>query len=199
MEYKIKPKPTKYNGVQFRSRLEAKWAAFFDILKWPWLYEPVDLGEWSPDFIISGAATLLVEVKPILQFHEETAGKVERGVGVWGKMHVGEWVDGLLLGIGPRYDDPCGPSIGWLTESFFNIKEDPDQWGVDWGNGMFGCWVDKNPSGRTGICHDTQSFRDRISGGYDGGCFGEKRLDLRPEIEAAWALATNKVQWHKGK
>lgn len=60
MEYKIKPKPTKYNGVQFRSRLEAKWAAFFDILKWPWLYEPVDLGEWSPDFIsrLQGSVTV---------------------------------------------------------------------------------------------------------------------------------------------
>jgi len=57
MKYEIEAKPTVYNGVQFRSRLEAKWAAFFDELRWRWAYEPVDLGEWSPDFIISGAAS----------------------------------------------------------------------------------------------------------------------------------------------
>ncbi|MEA2669684.1 MAG: hypothetical protein QOJ33_2618, partial [Chloroflexota bacterium] len=28
--------PTTYDGVNFRSRLEAKWAAFFDLLGWRW-------------------------------------------------------------------------------------------------------------------------------------------------------------------
>jgi hypothetical protein len=44
--------PTIYNGVQFRSRLEAKWAAFFDLLGWHWHYEPLDLDGWIPDFLI---------------------------------------------------------------------------------------------------------------------------------------------------
>jgi hypothetical protein len=44
--------PTTYNGVQFRSRLEAKWAAFFDLLGWRWHYEPLDLDGWIPDFLI---------------------------------------------------------------------------------------------------------------------------------------------------
>jgi len=30
--YTIPAIPTRYNGVNFRSRLEAKWAAFFDLL-----------------------------------------------------------------------------------------------------------------------------------------------------------------------
>lgn len=56
--------PTKYNGVNFRSRLEARWAAFFDLLKWEWEYEPIDLNGWIPDFKIKGAVDILVEVKP---------------------------------------------------------------------------------------------------------------------------------------
>lgn len=47
---RYKPHPTRYNGVEFRSRLEARWAAFFDILGWEWRYEPVDLEGWTPDF-----------------------------------------------------------------------------------------------------------------------------------------------------
>lgn len=31
---------TIYNGVLFRSKLEAQWAAFFDKNRMPWLYEP---------------------------------------------------------------------------------------------------------------------------------------------------------------
>jgi hypothetical protein len=52
-------------GVNFRSRLEARWAAFFDAVGWPWQYEP-DLGldRWIPDFLITSGAGLLVEVKP---------------------------------------------------------------------------------------------------------------------------------------
>jgi len=50
MKYNIKAHPTTYNGTQFRSRLEARWAAYFDLAGWDWEYEPVDLNGWSPDF-----------------------------------------------------------------------------------------------------------------------------------------------------
>ena len=101
MNYSIEAKPTVFGGEQFRSRLEARWAAFFTILKWPWAYEPVDLGEWSPDFIIDAATTLLVEVKPILAFHEETGAKVDRGIRLWYAEHPEKQADGLLVGLGP--------------------------------------------------------------------------------------------------
>lgn len=58
--------PTKYKGIQFRSRLEAKWAAFFDLLDWDWTYEPFDLHGWIPDFALNFKKPVLVEVKPIL-------------------------------------------------------------------------------------------------------------------------------------
>lgn len=57
--------PTMYNGVQFRSRLEARWAAFFDLCGWQWEYEPFDLNGWIPDFMLRGDRDILVEVKPI--------------------------------------------------------------------------------------------------------------------------------------
>ena len=65
--------PTKYAGVQFRSRLEARWAAVFDLLGWKWEYEPIDLDGYIPDFILQFEQPLLVEVKPALaeaDYHE---------------------------------------------------------------------------------------------------------------------------------
>jgi hypothetical protein len=44
--------PTMYKGVNYRSRLEARWAAFFDRARWPYQYEPLDLPGWIPDFAI---------------------------------------------------------------------------------------------------------------------------------------------------
>ncbi|MCZ7887123.1 hypothetical protein [Agrobacterium salinitolerans] len=63
--YDIASIPTRYNHVQFRSRLEARWAAFFDIVGWKWDYEPLDLRGWTPDFLIRGKVPALVEVKPV--------------------------------------------------------------------------------------------------------------------------------------
>jgi len=73
MNYIYKAHQTNYKGVTFRSRLEARWAAFFDLIGWSWEYEPIDLNGWSPDFRVHwkcwhsecpNGHTLLVEVKP---------------------------------------------------------------------------------------------------------------------------------------
>lgn len=57
---------THYKGYHFRSRLEARWAVFFDALGISWEYEPegFDLGggvRYLPDFKIGD---IYVEVKP---------------------------------------------------------------------------------------------------------------------------------------
>lgn len=60
--------PTWFNGVRFRSRLEAKWAAFFEMQGWRWEYEPMELGGYLPDFVVHpGQYTpcVAVEVKPL--------------------------------------------------------------------------------------------------------------------------------------
>jgi len=51
------PKPTWYNNYYFRSKLEAKWAVFFDLMKIVWEYEPEaftceDGSQYTPDFYL---------------------------------------------------------------------------------------------------------------------------------------------------
>ena len=64
---------TEYKGYRFRSRLEARWAVFFDACGVEWEYEPegYDLGDgiyYLPDFLLHDVAgraggDLYVEVK----------------------------------------------------------------------------------------------------------------------------------------
>jgi len=61
----IKAIPTDYAGVHFRSRLEARWAAFFDRAGWRWSYEPQDFHGYLPDFALWFRVPVLVEVKPL--------------------------------------------------------------------------------------------------------------------------------------
>lgn len=65
---KIQPIQTNYKGYRFRSRLEARWAVFWDALDLEWSYEPegFDLGGgvfYLPDFHL-GQVNLWAEVKP---------------------------------------------------------------------------------------------------------------------------------------
>lgn len=53
----IKPIETFYRGYRFRSRLEARWAVFFDALSINWDYEPQgyqlpEMGAYLPDFFL---------------------------------------------------------------------------------------------------------------------------------------------------
>ena len=64
----IKAIETRYKGYRFRSRLEAKWAVFFDALGIEWEYEKegYDLGEggwYLPDFWLP-QVSMWAEVKP---------------------------------------------------------------------------------------------------------------------------------------
>jgi hypothetical protein len=64
----LKPIETFYNGYRFRSRLEARWAVFFDKAGIPYQYEPegFDLGEFGyylPDFYLPWFDAY-VEIKP---------------------------------------------------------------------------------------------------------------------------------------
>lgn len=62
-----------YKGLTFPTRLQAYWAAFFDVVGWTWHTNPVAVGDWQPDFLVSfpcghsecgGSHTLLVSVGP---------------------------------------------------------------------------------------------------------------------------------------
>lgn len=76
---------TAYDGTVYRSRLEARWAAFFKLLGWRATYEPpVEAISYIPDFALpfGGRVGLLVECKPALSLtHKEfvsAASKIYR-------------------------------------------------------------------------------------------------------------------------
>ena len=59
---------TEYNGILFRSRLEARWAILFDALNLKYVYEPEcfilsNNQKYTPDFYIENK-DLYIEVKP---------------------------------------------------------------------------------------------------------------------------------------
>jgi hypothetical protein len=117
MEYRIKAHPTRYKNVMFRSRLEARWAAFFDELGWRWEYEPVDLQGWTPDFWFEipcghsecgGRHYVYAEVKPYRSI-KEFEGHPCHGW-EWGEKRFGESDEdvhslgadaAMMLGINP--------------------------------------------------------------------------------------------------
>jgi hypothetical protein len=84
---------TKYKGYRFRSRLEARWAVFFDALGLDWTYEPegfaLSNGErYLPDFYVRDIDDgLYVEVKPLkdpgIERAHELAGRLAADSGKW--------------------------------------------------------------------------------------------------------------------
>jgi len=114
----IKPIETIYNGYRFRSRLEARWAVFFDALELLYSYEPegFDLnGLWYlPDFFVSNE--LWVEIKPNLQGNGDTA-KAEQFVLTtgfplamcWGEPWYTDWQEGRGILLYERCQNPETP------------------------------------------------------------------------------------------
>lgn len=70
------PIETEYRGYRFRSRLEARWAVYFDTMEYTWEYEPegfhLKSGDYLPDFRIDGESWW--EVKPAMP-----GGQASRG------------------------------------------------------------------------------------------------------------------------
>lgn len=106
-EIQMKAIETEYKGYRFRSRLEARWALFFDICGLRWEYEPegfvLDNGQYYlPDFLLHGVdgrcgnagGDLYVEVKG--RMTEEDADKIYSFCG-WGKLEIGVETPILVL------------------------------------------------------------------------------------------------------
>ena len=197
MQYTIKAVETKYNHVVFRSRLEAKWAAMFDLLGWQWTYEPTDFNGWLPDFAIWGKQTVYVEVKPVVEFPQDVADKID-GSGCLDEV--------LIVGMrGPienkRYREE-NPTFGWLREMCgMALCAESQQMHYDWSweSAVLGRWrqcekLELHSPDKIGFCHTEQSFRDRITGRYDGGCYGYGNMYCS-EAEMLWREAGNRVQW----
>lgn len=177
--------PTKYKGIQFRSRLEARWAAMLDLLCWPWDYEPIDLQGYIPDFIVGfPERPLLVEVKPILCAAEfaQYEEKLEQS----GWQH-----ESLIVGakLFSATDYAC-MSLGWLRE----IVDAQGLDKLDASNPNSGWW-DMCTVGwcasHWGISHQYGMYNCRYCGVNEGNPLTERG----DEVESLWREAGNVTQW----
>ncbi len=180
MIYNIKAIPQIYNGVQFRSRLEASWAAFFDQLSWKWEYEPFDLDGWLPDFKISApidrSSSLLVEIKPYDFSSDE---KDVRDISE--KIFHAHQDETLLLGLAP-----FGEGIGYLLSP-------PSE--NNWCTGSPDIAVLNKNESHYDISAFYGSYAFRFSGEYNGD--HHLRYVDNNTIERLWKNARNDTQWKK--
>lgn len=109
MSMNIKAIETTYNGIRFRSRLEARWAVFMDSLCVDWEYEPEGFTNgdicYLPDFWLPKLECYL-EIKPSDPTEEEIL-KIQMLVTGTDKslfVLVGQPSDFNMRGLGIRFD-----------------------------------------------------------------------------------------------
>jgi hypothetical protein len=113
INYATEAHPTLYKARLYRSRLEARWAVFFDLMGWRFEYEPLDLGLWSPDFLLHGLEVpILCEVKPIDAIDADVCAKM--ACAAEEAQFRGEL---LLLGATPDIGGTDG-WLGWLDDAY---------------------------------------------------------------------------------
>lgn len=165
--------PTTYRGVRMRSRLEARWAAFFDSLGWVWDYEPFDLSYWLPDFSVHfQQGDVLFEVKGPVDLFEDTKGKIQRS----------RWTDEVVL-VGDRFTGPIIGDIVDLRPGLPGFEWDPCK--------AFYCIS----CGENSICNESgaSGWRCRRCGAAEG------HMGEVESLEAKWKEAGNRVQWRPSK
>ena len=197
--------PTTYAGIRFRSRLEARWAVLFELLGWPWAYEPFDLLGYIPDFVLPvgwGGRTrpLLVEVKPA-QYIQDLPPHARRifdsgwegdailvGGCIFEQADSGHDILGVIADCSDR---TITVARSFLCEEcrrasfagFHHLDIDDD------GSVRVGRMGEKMP------CRLCGATGTHVAGGhYVPDDDGARSLDLH----GSWAKAGNIVQWHAG-
>jgi hypothetical protein len=184
-ERQYAPCPTRYAGRLFRSRLEAKWASFFDSLGWKWEYEPERIDAWMPDFLLFGIKSrrIYVEVKPD-HLMRHAYGKVSDAMRrfAWGRA-------GLVVGEAPRFD------IGVCLGEIFSENDEgyeTDTVEHSWGDANLVCERRYHPLQFDIISNDIRDDCFLAPGNETGkhvtACGGE-------EIREIWNRAATKVMW----
>lgn len=185
-------KPTTYKGINFRSRLEARWAAMFDLLEWPWEYEPEAPGAYIPDFALHGSKgnRVFVEVKPLVIYLEQRRAIIDKARRSIGDADLLIVVDGLVPG------NEADLSLGFI----------PDELGcVDWETGINPMNADDNailfqPGRRHhGLEYDYAGdygyWGGRLTKAYDGNSLFQSTIVGKLDLLALWSRAGNAIQW----
>lgn len=124
----IKAIETRYKGYRFRSRLEARWAVFFDALGLEWEYEregfQTPSGWYLPDFYLPSIDTWF-EVKNAQHTISATEENIYNELATEGKR--------LIVALGmpsiPEVADPHGCPSNYTTgrmQVFFGFSDDED-------------------------------------------------------------------------
>lgn len=153
-----KPIETRYAGCRFRSRLEARWAVFFDHLDIRWQYETegyeLSTGKYLPDFYLPDFDQW-VEVKGALSHRDfrriltaatelpaKTTEQVRPGVLVLGPIpepgrpycHARVGAIGATVAVQSVFFTkrstlwPVGPVVLWPLEPITRLPEDKTAW-----------------------------------------------------------------------
>lgn len=168
--------PTRYSATQFRSRLEARWACFFDLIGWKWEYEPFDLEGYIPDFLVLGTHPLLVEVKPYARLAEMEPLAANLPPAPY---------DYLIVGATPFLGECCSGIVAGL------VSQGADWWGEAIWSSCCECgavylvhlqagWVPHGPAKPCDSCRKP------------GLCAGDGAERL---LADGWAEARNLTQW----
>lgn len=203
MRYDIESIPTVYNGVRYRSRLEAKWAAFFTLAEWRFEYEPFDLPGWSPDFLLIGKnKNVLVEVKPITKPCHSLMKRMINSA-VTGGLGCDDGdensYDLLLLGVGPFWlkETECWsggliPVLGWINEGVRLVDA-----GGNFSLALFSKF--KSFPKQLDFCHEYLSYEGRITCCHVGNPTDVYWEDVWDDVAGLWGDACHKVQYQPRK
>jgi len=184
---------TFYRGIRFRSRLESKWAAFFDEVGWRWQYEPIDFEGWIPDFVLFGRTEqIFVDVKPIFAPNQEIEAKIDRALG---RARTHSLLEASFNRGEFDFVDPTARAALILAACPLEINSRfPGEWIIGWINASstFWEWDEALFVGPPcGISSENHSWGDILDGRFFGG--NENRRPMNPS--PYWARATNTAQW----
>ena len=181
VDYTIAAIPTTYRGVLYRSRLEARWAAFFYRLKWDVQYEPLDFGPWSPDFLVTtgGNQRIFVEVKPITQHDASVAAKMTKVIPARQVGHRATYF--MLCGLAPTLNAQDH------TFSLGTFCKNDDMSPGAWQNASLVWTVSNNWPEIEPVAISILSSK-KFAVNNEGSCYGEYARLL-------WSQACNDVQW----
>lgn len=177
--------PTLYRGIRYRSRLEARWAAFFDLMGWAHEYEPIDLPGWIPDFALrfSPDRRVLVEVKPLdlwaTGFPNDVISKIDSAVRSDGSAEI------LILGEKPNFDFAI-TFVGFYRNFSHGDSRYTEAF-LSWHHEGRGIWAFEDIDGEA-FLHDVR-FSDTVNGDQ-----AVRSTKVR-EAEQDWRRASNVVQW----
>jgi hypothetical protein len=175
--------PTRYAGVQFRSRLEARWACFFDIVGLRWMYEPFDCRGYIPDFLVGDV--LLCEIKPITwtSCYDDGPIVAARAALEAAQRELGRY-QVALLGTGPFKNQAGATCLGETAQYGMNPHK-PPAW-EDWRDLHIGWWMSWGArKGEHVVALDAYLEGDKPL----------RFMRLGHDFERLWREAGNRVQW----